>query len=399
MEMGRLANMNFDFDRVRNRKHTQSYKWDQCVKLFGSDDILPLWVADMDFECPPAVKQAVMRRAELGIYGYTFKTESYAQSIINWYRRRHQWEMREEWLADAPSVVTSLSLAVDLFSEPGDQVILQSPVYYPFYDVIRNNGRVIAKNPLIIRNGRYEMDYDHLESLMKNGARLLLLCNPHNPGGRVWEREELLKLGQLCLQYGVTVVSDEIHCDLVMPGHRYTPFASLSPELADITFTCLAPTKTFNLPGLQISFIVSSNRRMKQLFENRIKTLSLHMTGYFAQAAVCAAYDEGEQWLDELLAYVQQNADYAIRYFQEHLPQVRPMRPEGTYLLWIDCRELGLSVDELKTLMYKEAKVAFNEGSTFGSEGAGFLRINLACPRAILEQALEQFCTAAAQHL
>lgn len=388
-----------NFDQVPNRKHTYSYKWDQSSKLFGSEEILPLWVADMDFESPPAVKEAIQRRAAQGIYGYTFKPESYTEAIVNWFKRRHNWTIEPGWITDSPSVVTSLSIAIDLFSEPGSKVILQSPVYYPFYDVIRNNSRQIVKNPLIERSGTYEMDYDHLESLMKDGARLLLLCNPHNPGGRVWSREELMKLGELCLTYGVTVISDEIHCDLVLPGHRYTPFASLSPEIAEITLTCLAPTKTFNLPGLQISYIVASNRRMKQQFEKRIKTLSLHMTGFFAPDAVQAAYNHGEAWLDELLQYVQGNVDYAIQYLQEHLPEVRPFRPQGTYLLWLDCRGLGLSVEELKRLMYQEAKVAFNEGSTFGSEGAGFLRINLACPRQIIEEALKRFCEAARKHI
>lgn len=388
-----------DFNRIHNRKHTNSYKWDQVARLFGSEDILPLWVADMDFESPPAVKEKLLQRAELGIYGYSFKPDSYNTSIINWFRRRHNWELQSDWIADSPSVVTSLSIAVDLFSEPGSKVILQSPVYYPFYDVIRNNGREIANNPLVIRDGRYEMDLDHLESLMQDGARLLLLCNPHNPGGRVWERDELMKLGELCLKHGVTVISDEIHCDLVLPGHQHTPFASLSPEIADITLTCLAPTKTFNMPGLQISFIVASNQRMKRQFDQRIKTLSLHMTGFFAADALSAAYDEGEPWLDELLAYVQGNVEFAEQYFREHLPAVNVFRPEGTYLMWIDCNPLGLDVAGLKDLMYKEAKVAFNEGSTFGAEGAGFLRINLACPRSLLEQALERFCNAAAKHM
>jgi cystathionine beta-lyase len=388
-----------DFNRIHNRKQTHSYKWDQVGKLFGSEDILPLWVADMDFESPPAVKEAVQRRAAQGIYGYTFKPEAYTQAIIGWFARRHNWQLKAEWLTDSPSVVTSLSLAVDLLSEPGSKVILQSPVYYPFYDVIRNNGREIVRNPLILSNGRYEMDYEQLESVMKDGARLLLLCNPHNPGGRVWTREELLRLGELCLHYGVKVVSDEIHCDLVLPGHRYTPFASLSPEIADITLTCLAPTKTFNMPGLQISFIVASNKRIKQLFDARIKTLSLHMTGFFTPDAVCAAYEHGDAWLDELLDYIQGNVEYAERYFREHLPAIRVIRPQGTYLMWIDCTALGLSVEALKRLMYEEARVAFNEGSTFGSEGAGFLRINLACPRAILQEALERFCAAARKHI
>ncbi|CAG7653653.1 MalY/PatB family protein [Paenibacillus allorhizosphaerae] len=390
--------MKFNFDRIIDRRNTHSYKWDQSGKLFGSEDIMPLWVADMDFESPPAVKEALVRRAELGIYGYSIKSNTYVEAIVRWFERRHHWTLRPEWTTDSPGIVTSLSLAVELYSEPGSQVILQSPVYYPFYDVIRMNGREVAKNPLILRDGRYEMDYAHLEELMRGGAKLLLLCSPHNPGGRIWDREELLRLGELCLRHGVTVISDEIHCDLALPGHTHVPFASLSEELANITLTCLAPTKTFNLPGIQSSFIVASNPDIKRKFDMRMKTLSLHMTNFFVPDAVQAAYNEGDEWLDELLQYIDGNVEYAIRYLSEHLPQIEVMRPDGTYLLWLDCRGLRLDVKGLKKLMFEEARVAFSEGSVFGTEAEGYLRINLACPRSLLQEALERFCTAAAAY-
>ncbi|AFC32486.1 class I and II aminotransferase [Paenibacillus mucilaginosus 3016] len=387
--------MAYDFDRLIDRRNTRSYKWDQGAKLFGDPDILPLWVADMDFLAPPAVREVLEKRAALGVYGYAVRTESYLASIVNWYRRRHGWTVEPGWITDSPSIVTSLSLAVELFTEPGGEVVLQSPVYYPFYDVILGNGRKVAKNPLVIRNNRFEMDYEHLESLFQGGAKLLLLCSPHNPGGRVWEREELLRLGELCLRYGVTVVSDEIHCDLALSGHKHIPFASLSPELADITMTCLAATKTFNLPGLHTSYVVTSNASLRRRLEHRIKTLSIHMASHFAQDAVEAAYNEGEPWLDEMLAYVEGNLDYAIGFLAEHLPEVKPLRPDGTYLLWVDCRGLNLDIKGLKDLMFNRAKVAFSEGSVFGTEGEGWLRINLACPRSILEEALQRFCGAA----
>lgn len=391
--------MKYDFDRVLDRTNTHSYKWDQAEKLFGSKDILPLWVADMDFESPPAVKEALVHRAEQGIYGYSISSESYIESIQSWFESRHDWNIPSQWISQSPGIVTTLSLAVDLFSEPGAEVILQSPVYYPFYDVIKLNGRKVADNPLVIRNGRYEMDYEQLEGLMKNGAKLLLLCSPHNPGGRVWEREELLRLGELCLQYGVTVVSDEIHCDLALHGHRHIPFASLSKEISDITLMALAPTKTFNLPGIHSSFIVASNPELKRKFEARIKTLSLHMASYFAQDAVEAAYRKGGEWLDELIAYLNANIEYAVDYLAQHLPQVKPMKPEATYLLWVDCRSLGLDGAGLKKLMYRQAGVAFNEGSVYGSAGEGYLRINVACPRSILKEALERFCKAATTYV
>ncbi|MHA6529709.1 MalY/PatB family protein [Paenibacillus sp. BAC0078] len=390
--------MKYDFNRVIDRRNTRSYKWDQSEKLFGNKDILPLWVADMDFESPPAVKEAILRRVQEGIYGYSIASESYKEAIKDWYRRRHDWDIQKEWISDSPGIVTSLSLSVELFSKPGDQVILQSPVYYPFYDVIRMNDRKVAINPLILEEGRYVMDYAQLEELMIGGAKLLLLCNPHNPGGRVWEREELLRLGDLCLRYGVTVISDEIHCDMIMPGHKHIPFASLSEELSDITLTTLAATKTFNLPGLQTSYIVTSNPALKRKFDLKLKTLSLHMAAFFAAEAVEAAYNEGEEWLDELTLHISGNAEYALGYLAEHLPQVTPMKPQATYLLWVDCRALGLDSDGLKKLMYREAQVAFNEGSVFGTEGQGHLRINLACPRSILTEALERFCKAAAPY-
>ncbi|WP_150266912.1 MalY/PatB family protein [Paenibacillus tepidiphilus] len=390
--------MKYDFDRVTNRLGTRSLKWDQLEKLYGSDEVLPLWVADMDFECPPAVKEALVRRAEAGIYGYSTDSGSYREAIVRWFAGRHGWKLQEEWITDSPGVVTSLSLAVELFSEPGSEVIIQPPVYYPFFDVIRTNGRKTALSPLLLTEGRYEMDYARLEELMQGGARLLLLCNPHNPGGRVWEPDELRKLGDLCLRYGVKVISDEIHCDLILQGHKHTPFASLSGELAEITLTALASTKTFNLPGLQTSFIVAKNREIKRSFDRKMKQLSLQSASFFAHEAVEAAYNEGGEWLDELLTYVAGNVQFAAHFLQEKLPQVKVMQPEGTYLLWVDCRPLGLDVEELKRLMYREAKVAFTEGSIFGEEGRGFLRINLACPRSILAEALERFGRAAAAY-
>ncbi|RXZ83320.1 pyridoxal phosphate-dependent aminotransferase [Paenibacillaceae bacterium] len=387
--------MTFNFDQHINRLGTNSYKWDQSQKLFGDSDILPLWVADMDFESPPAVQESLRKRTEQGIYGYTIKTDDYIDAIRSWFKRRHNWEIESKWISDSPGIVTSLSLAVELFSKPGDAVILQSPVYYPFYDVIRMNGREVAANPLLLNNGRYEMDFEQLEQLMKDGARLLLFCSPHNPGGRVWEREELEQLSALCVKYDVIVVSDEIHCDLVLADKRHIPLASISAEIADRTLTCLAPTKTFNIPGLQSSVIVTPNAKLKQTIDYRIKTLSLHMTHFFTPEAVAAAYNEGDAWLDELLVYLRGNADYAVDFLSRELPEITTMRPEATYLLWLDCRGLGLSISELKKLMFEQAKVAFSEGSVFGVEGEGHLRINLACPRSLLQEALERFVAAA----
>lgn len=390
--------MKYDFDRVIDRRNTASYKWDQLTALFGSEDVLPLWVADMDFPCPEPVRVELTRRAEAGIYGYTFRTGEWFEAIQGWYRRRHGWEIEKEAIVSSPSVVTSLSLAVELFSEPGAGVILQAPVYYPFYDVIRSNGREVLNNSLRIgENGQYEMDYDGLERFMQDGARLMLLCNPHNPGGRVWSRDELAQVAKLAAKYGVTVVSDEIHCDLILAPNRHVPYASVSEEAAASSITLLAATKTFNLPGVQSSFIVVNDPAKRRKLSERIRVLSIHMQNFFALYATIAAFNEGEEWLDQLLVYIKGNIDFAIRYLKEHAPSLRPMPPEGTYLLWVDCRELGLDPKGMKRLMFEEAKVAFNEGSMFGDEGAGYVRINCACPRSTLEEALRRFVGAVAR--
>lgn len=383
--------MSYSFDDRINRKGTQSLKWDQAVILFGGPDVLPLWVADMDFACPPAVVEAVTERSRHGIYGYTVRTDEYSAAITNWFSQRHEWEIKSSWLTDTPGVVPSLSIAVQTLTDPGDEVILQSPVYYPFFDVITHNGRKVAENPLLLRDERYEMDFEHLETLMQSGARLLLLCSPHNPGGRVWTREELERLLSLCVKYNVIVVTDEIHCDLVFEGHKHYPFASLSEEAAGRTITCLAPSKTFNMPGLQTSFTVISNRQLKQKFDQRIQALGIGSVGFFGPPATIAAYNEGGPWLDELLKYVQANHQFAVDYIGQHLPELAPVPSEGTYLLWVDYRKLNLSTSQLKQLMYSDAKVAFTEGSIYGQTGAGFLRINLACPRDLLVEALERF--------
>ncbi|MBW4840278.1 MAG: pyridoxal phosphate-dependent aminotransferase [Paenibacillaceae bacterium] len=390
--------MTYHFDERLPRRGTYSEKWDLGRELFGDPDVLPLWVADMDFRCAPAIVQAVTERAKHGIYGYTSRPKEYLDAITGWMERRHEWKVDASWLTDTLGVVPALGVAVQILTEPGDRVILQSPVYNPFYDVIRNNGREIAENPLILEDGRYRMDYDHLESLMQGGAKLMLLCSPHNPGGRVWTREELELLGELCLKYEVKVVSDEIHGDLVFKEHRHVPFASLSEAHAGITITCAAPSKTFNIPGLSTAYTLISNGAIRKSFAERIKTLAIGSLNYFGPSATIAAYTQSEDWLDAVLDYIRGNRDFAISYLAEHLPAATPILPEGTYLLWVDYRALGWSKTQIKQVMYKEAKVAFTEGSVYGRDGEGFLRINLACPHSLLQEALERFCSAVKAH-
>ncbi|MFF2479573.1 MalY/PatB family protein [Paenibacillus sp. NPDC058071] len=387
--------MTYNFDEIIDRRNTNSFKWDGNEQLYGDADLLPLWVADMDFKSPPAVIEALTKRALLGNYGYTLRPESYEQSIIGWFGRRHDWQIDPKTMLDMPGVVTTLSLSIAELTQPGDGVIIQSPIYPPFYTVVTDNDRKLFDVPLTIQNERYEMDYEGLEAAMKNGAKMILLCSPHNPVGRVWEREELLKLADLCVKYGVIVISDEIHCDIVLAGHKHIPFTTLSEEAAKLTVTAMAPSKTFNIPGLQASFVVIPNENLRKKFDAKRQVLSLNNLNYFHVDAVNAVYNEGEEWLDELLTYVEGNIDFAIDYLREHLPQAKTIRPDGTYLLWVDCRAFAPTKASVNELMLRKARVAFSEGSAFSPAAEGFLRMNLGCPRQTLEEALRKFCDAA----
>ncbi|WP_372633253.1 MalY/PatB family protein [Cohnella sp.] len=386
--------MKYDFDRRIDRTGTASYKWDQSERLFGRSDILPLWVADMDFEPPQEVVEAIKRRAEHGIYGYTVRTQGYYDAIIGWLSRRHQWRIEQEWLSSSPGVVPALSLMVQTFTEPGDGVILQSPVYYPFYDVILMNGRKVVNNPLLLKDGRYEIDFELLEEQAAGGAKMLMLCSPHNPGGRVWTREELERIAEICEKHGLLVVADEIHHDLVFSGHKHVPYASLSEACARLSVTCIAPSKTFNLAGLQAAAVIIPNADIRRKYNAALKTLSIHMESYFGLTATEASYAHGDEWLDQLLVYLEGNRDALLAYAKEHLPMVKAMSPEGTYMVWMDCKEISDKPQELKRLMFEKAGVAFSEGSVFGEQGAGYLRVNLACPRSLLLEGLEKFATA-----
>ncbi|MFB9327402.1 MalY/PatB family protein [Paenibacillus aurantiacus] len=383
----------YDFDRRIDRTGKGTYKWDQSEKLFGRPDILPLWVADMDFEPPQEVVEAIVDRAKEGIYGYTIRTEAYYEAIAGWMSRRHGWDVKHEWITSSPGVVPALSLIVMAFTEPGDGVILQSPVYYPFYDVIKMNGRKVLDNALILKEERFEIDFELLEEQAKE-AKLMLLCSPHNPGGRVWTREELTRIGEICLKHGVLIVADEIHHDLVFSGHKHTAFASISEAFAQQSFTCVATSKTFNLAGLQAASVIIPNAELRRKYNYLLKTLSIHMESFFGQTAVVAAYDHGDEWLDQLLVYLEGNRDFLIDYISRELPHVKPMKPEGTYMVWLDCREISEKPQELKRLMFERAGVAFSEGSVFGDQGQGYLRVNLACPRSLLAEALEKFTQA-----
>lgn len=380
--------MRYDFDTILDRRHTHSLKWDRCPVDFGLDDVIPMWVADMDFAAPPEVVEAVSRRAAHGAYGYASIPESFWASAIGWLRERHGWAVERSWLARAPGVVPAVNLCVNAFTAPGDGVVVQTPVYYPFFHAVERNGRRLVRNPLAADGGSYRMDLADLERRIDERTRLLILCSPHNPVGRVWRREELAQLGEVCARRDLLVLSDEIHMDLVLPGRRHVPLASISPALAERTVTLLAPSKTFNIAGLNMSLVVSSNPALLARYTERFEAAGLTIASLFGTVALEAAYRHGADWLDQLLDYLEGNVDLADRFIAERLPDLRFIRPEGTYLALIDCRRLGMPQAELDEFCLRQARVYFDSGAWFGEESSGFVRINLACPRATLAEAL-----------
>jgi len=385
-----MKKMRYNFDEVIDRQPTSSLKWSYMGRLFGVEEALPMWVADMDFRSPQPVIDALRARVEHGIYGYPLRPPSYYQAIIGWLQRRHGWEIKREWLAYSPGVVPGLSLAINAYTHPGDKVIIQPPVYYPFFSVVKNNGRQLVENPLRLENNRYRFDLEGLQRLCDARTRLLILCSPHNPVGRVWDRNELTQLGELCLQHDIIVVSDEIHADLILKGYRHTPMAAISEVFAQNTVTLIAPSKTFNLAGLATAAAIIPNPRLHQLFTTALESFGAHSGNIFGIVALEAAYTCGDDWLDQCLEYIQGNLEYLTAYLAEKIPKIKIIPPEGTYLVWLDCRELGLDKVALNDLFLKKAKVALDDGPIFGSGGEGFQRINIACPRAILTEGLQR---------
>ncbi|MED4584530.1 MalY/PatB family protein [Brevibacillus choshinensis] len=382
--------MKYDFDQVINRADTACEKWDDLQNRFGVSDAIPMWVADMDFKSPPAVIEALRQRVDHGIYGYTYRPDSYSEAIVDWVKRRHQWSIDRKWIAHSPGVLAALSVIIHSFSQHGDKVIIQTPVYHPFSRIIKSLGREVVNNPLQLENGRYTMDFANLEAKIDSTVKILVLCNPHNPVGRVWTQEELTMLGQICIKNNILVISDEIHCDLVYKGHKHIPFASISEEFADHSITCIAPSKTFNVAGLQTSCIIIPNEKSRDIFNQSINSLNIGSPNMFGILAGEIAYQYGEEWLEQVIDYVQGNLDFLGRYFQENIPQIKVIQPESTYLVWLDCRELGLATEKIDKFMLNKARVAMNEGYIFGEDGIGFMRMNIACPRSILERSLRQ---------
>ncbi|WP_373899545.1 MalY/PatB family protein [Haloimpatiens sp. FM7315] len=381
--------MLYNFDENVQRENTACAKWDMLNTLYGRDDLISMWVADMDFKVAPPIINAIKTRLSHEIFGYSFAKDSYYDSVINWMKKRHNWEIKKEWIKFTPGVVPAINYIVQAFTNPGDEIMIQSPVYYPFSNAIRNNGRSIVDNPLIYKNNTYVMDYEDLEKKITKRTKLLILCNPHNPVGRVWSKDELKKLGEICLKHNVLVVSDEIHFDLIYKGNKHTVFSSISEEFSQNSIVCTAPSKTFNIAGLQISNIIIANKLLREKFEIQLENNSISSPNIFAPIALEAAYTEGEPWLLELLDYLQENLEYLMDFFEKRIPKLKVIKPEGTYLIWIDCSNLNMTGEELREFFINKCKLALDDGFIFGKAGDSFERINIACPRALLKKALE----------
>ncbi|MFX0125753.1 MAG: MalY/PatB family protein [Candidatus Hodarchaeota archaeon] len=390
-----MADVDFSmFDEVIDRANTGSIKWDPFYlkKLFGKEDLLPLWVADMDFRAPQPVIDALVERAKHGIFGYTGPDPSkYNKSVINWFKRRYNWSLHEDWLIFSPGIVQACTYLIQRFTNPGDKVIIQDPVYYPFASIIKNNGRRVVSNQLVLDESHYRMNFEDLEEKAEDPrSKALILCSPHNPVGRVWSKEELTKLGEICLEHDILVISDEIHCDLVYPQFKHIIFASISEEIAQHSVTCTAGSKTFNLAGFQHSNVIIQNDKLRESFKVQMEANALTIPNVFGALALQVAYDEGEEWLNSLIQVLERNLEFLKSFISENLPTISVIEPEGTYLVWLDFRAFGLDPKELEKKMLEEAKLALDSGYKFGAGGEGFERINIACPLSILEESLER---------
>lgn len=381
------------FDTIQDRKNTRSVKWDMLKAVFQSDDVLPMWVADMDFKAPEAVNEALIARAKHGIYGYTVIDDEVKDAVTNWIARRHDWQIDQEWLSFTPGVVTSLHMAVQAFTKPGDKILIQTPVYTPFYSVIGDHDREVVKSPLVREDNYYTIDFTDFEEKLSQGVKAIILCSPHNPVGRVWRKEELEEMARLCLKHDVLILSDEIHADLIYPDQRHIPIASLSPEISRQTITCMSPSKTFNLAGLQASYCVTEDKEKRNKLDETLGKQGHHMLNTMGGTALEAAYLHGEAWLDELKTVLEENRDYVTEEL-ERRTNLKVTRTEGTYLLWIDCRGLEMDDKALKKFMAEKARVGLNQGVDYGEEGGSFMRMNIACPKALVEDGVERLITA-----
>ena len=390
--------MKYDFDEVCDRKNTGCVKWDNVRTIFGSEDVIPMWVADMDFPVAQPIVEALQKRAEHPFYGYTQPEPSVIESVVERMQRKFGWKIEPEWIVFTPGVVPALHVAARCLTHPGDEIILQEPVYYPFFSAVKASGCQVVTNNLRLVEGRYEMDYDGLEGKflpragmmpVPNRVKAIILCNPQNPVGRLWSKEEVSRLGEIVIRYGAIIISDEIHCEILFKGYRHTPFASISEEFAQNSIVCMAPSKTFSLAGLGTSTIIIPNKKLRGDYISTRAGI-LPGPGLFGYTALEAAYRHGDEWLEQVLDYLQGNLEFLTDYFIKKISRIKVIQPQGTYLVWLDCRGLGLDNMALRIFMREEAKVGLDDGFLFGAAGSGFERMNIACPRSILAEALQR---------
>lgn len=381
--------MKYNFDEVIDRRGTDSVKWDGLKSVWGHDDLTALWVADMDFRTPPFVMDALRRRLEHEVLGYTMACKEWSASICNWLQKRHQWTVKAEELTFVPGIVRGQALALLCFTQPGDRVLVMTPVYHPFFLVTERLGRQVVRSSLDLRDGHYHIDFDRLRRDVQ-GCKVLILCNPHNPGGRVWTVEELRQIAAICHESGTLVISDEIHADLTLPPYKHHPFATVSMEAARHSLTFMAPSKSFNMPGLQSSYAVIQDDDIRRRFQAFMEAGEFSEGHLLAYIGCAAAYTYGEEWLEQVLDYIKGNIDFTEHYLKEHIPAIGMIRPQASYLVFLDCRALGLKQEALERLFADKAGLALNTGTMFGKEGEGFMRLNVGCPRSQLERALRQ---------
>lgn len=383
--------MQYNFDQIIDRRGTDALKIDAVPSIWGRDDLMPLWVADMDFATPPFIVEALRRRLDHEVIGYTVRTPQWASSIVAWQQSRYGWEIQPEWLNFVPGIVPGIAFVISCFTEPGDTVLIQPPVYHPYIHVPANLGRTLRRNRLDLVDGQYQIDFERFERDVR-GCKLFLLCHPHNPGGRVWTEEELCRIAEICHREGVIVVSDEIHADLTLPPYQHVPFAKVSAEAAECSITLMSPSKAFNMAGLTSSYSIISNEALRERFHRHLEHSELNLGHAFAFIGVAAAYSHGTEWLDQMLAYVQGNIDYMEQYLATSLPQVGMIRPQASYLVFLDFRKLGLPQPKLNKLIVEKARLALNDGAMF--EGEGFMRLNAASPRSVIEEAMHRLSDA-----
>ena len=385
--------MKYNFDEIIDRSHTDAVKWDGMEENWGRTDLIPMWVADMDFATAPFIVEAIRKRCENPVLGYTRKPDSYYNAIIRWVEDRYGWAIEREMINFVPGIVPGIGMAMNAFTEAGDKVMIMPPVYHPFAWLTERNGRTLVTCPLRWEDGMYRMDLPLFRQQVK-GCKLFILCNPHNPGGVVWTEDELREVAQVCHEEGVLVFSDEIHADLTLPPYRHRPFAMISEEARMNSVTFMSPSKAFNMPGLTASHAIIPNAQLRRRFRKYMDACELDLGHVFAFLAVEAAYSNGTEWLDQCLAYIRGNIDYADACLKEQAPKIKVIRPQASYLVWLDCRELGLPQEALNDFFVDKARLALNDGAIFGREGEGFMRLNVGCPRSVLAQALKQLVEA-----